>query len=381
MSRNRSPHATAITRGADLIEGSQRPPNPDLATSTPQTSIERLTQNFQQDDGGEPASFDSDTVLYLAYGSNLSEETFRGRRAIRPLSEINVSVPTMRLTLGLAGIPYMEPCFANVDFRKLPEKPKLPDTPHLPPFASPAYAQGEWDGGLMGVVYEVTKEDYSQIIRTEGGGSGYKQIVVPCIPLPPQAAIPEKPPIPELPKPVLARTLYCPYVPQGNPDQPDERSFWRKLFARPGRPDPDYAQASARYLKLITDGAREHNLPDAYQEYLQSLQPYTITSPRQKIGRILLIGLAGPLVLGAMGISRLLADKDGKYPPVMGAVMNLLFNLVWVAHDWVLKPIFGDGERTEDKRGDRRRRLSFGSPVKDEEKRALMKEEDEASAI
>src|SRR2546423_15052437 len=34
-----------------------------------------------------------DTVLYLAYGSNLSAETFRGKRGIQPISQVNVLVP------------------------------------------------------------------------------------------------------------------------------------------------------------------------------------------------------------------------------------------------------------------------------------------------
>lgn len=347
------------------------PSTADLAATIPQTSTERLAQSPQEDGGLDSPSSDSNTVLYLAYGSNLCAETFRGKRGIRPLSQVNVSVPTMRLTLSLPGIPYQEPCFANVDFRKLPEKPKLPDPPNVPPFDPPAYAQGEWDGGLMGVVYEVTKEDYRQIFRTEGGGSGYKQIMVPCIPLPPQASIPEKPPIPWLPKPILARTLYAPYVPVGNPGESTKCASWRKLLSGPQRPHPDYAQASARYLKLLVDGAREHNLPDAYQEYLQSLQPYTITSWKQQIGRIILVGLVAPLVLFFMGIAKALADKDGKYPPVLATASTIMFNLVWMAYDHIFKPIFGDGERTEGASEGKRRRLSIGRPLIDEEKTTL----------
>src|SRR5262245_9154043 len=41
------------------------------------------------------------SVLYLAYGSNLCNETFRGVRGIKPLSQINVVVPSLRLTFDL----------------------------------------------------------------------------------------------------------------------------------------------------------------------------------------------------------------------------------------------------------------------------------------
>ena len=64
------------------------------------------------------------TVLYLAYGSNLSAETFKGNRGIRPLSAVNVHVPSLNLTFDLAGIPYIEPCFANTQYRTPPPSSK-----------------------------------------------------------------------------------------------------------------------------------------------------------------------------------------------------------------------------------------------------------------
>ena len=372
MSRQRSPHSGASTGSSEATESLGQPSTSARAISTPQTSIERLAQNLQEDDGGHPPSLDSETVLYLAYGSNLCAETFRGRRGIRPLSQVNVSVPVLRFTLRLPGLPYQEPCFANVDYRKLPEKPKLPDTPKVPPFDPPAYPRQEWDGGLVGVVYEVTKADYRQIFRTEGGGSGYKEIFVPCIPLPPQVSVPEKGPLPELPRPIIARTLYAPPVSLEYPGEPNKSPWWRKMINRPQRPDPDHAQASARYLRLITTGASEHHLPDYYQEYLQSLEPYRITSWRQQVGRVLLMLCAAPLLRSLMKISEWLADEDGRYPPLVSALLNVTFNLVWIAHDTIFKPIFGDGEATEESRGKKQRRLSIGLPLPDEESAALL---------
>lgn len=341
----------------------------------PQTSTERLCQNLQPGEGGEPPSIDSETILYLAYGSNLCYETFQGRRKIRPLSQVNVSVPELRFTLNLPGIPYQEPCFATVDFRKLPKPPKMPDVPKVPPFDPKDYSKGQFDGGLMGVVYEVTKEDWRQIMRTEGGGSGYQEIVVPCIPLPPSATVPEKPPFPELPRPILARTLYAPYIEPGSPEDPHkDQRWWQKLFVGPYRPHPDYAQASARYLKLITDGAREHALPEAYQDYLNSLEPYRVTSFRQKIGRILLAGTVGPIFLTLITIAPWFADENGKYPPAISAGMTVMFNISWLLYDHVFKPLFGDGEHTEAK-AKKIRRLSMGMPQSDVEKSDLLAEE------
>lgn len=372
MSRQRSPHTGATAANGQVECLPKTTPSKQLV---PQTSTERLCQNLQPDEGGEPPSIDSNTILYLAYGSNLCHETFQGRRKIKPLSQVNVSVPTLRFTLNLPGIPYQEPCFATVDFRKIPSPPKMPDVPKVPPFDPKDYSAGQFDGGLMGVVYEVTKEDWRNIMRTEGGGSGYQEIVVPCVPLPPSATVPEKPTFPDLPRPILARTLYAPYIEPGSPEDPHKgQRWWQKLFFGPYRPHPDYSQASARYLKLITDGAKEHSLPEAYQEYLNSLEPYTITSWKQNLGRILLAGTVGPIFISFITIAPWFADENGKYPPALSAMMTALFNISWLLYDKIFKPWFGDGEHTE-KNARKIRRLSMGQPQTDEEKSGLLNEE------
>jgi hypothetical protein len=240
---------TACTRGRQAscalqnlkkVYFSPRSLAPAPAPRLPRTSLERLT------------STSSSTILYLAYGSNLCAETFKGKRGIRPLSAVNVHVPSLDLTFDLPGIPYAEPCFANTRY-------------HLPPSNSDSdYHKDRWHKGLIGVVYEVTPEDYRTIIATEGGGASYQDVIVPCFPLP--AGIKIVDPTPSG-APFDVHTLLSP-----------------SSTGRNQRPDPSYAQASARYLKLITDGAEEHELPSEYKAYLYNIRPYTITTVRQKIG-------------------------------------------------------------------------------------------------
>lgn len=383
------------------------------------------------------------TVLYLAYGSNLCAETFLGRRGIRPVSAVNVSAPTLRLTFDLPGIPYQEPCFANTALRKVPKHPpipdppgKVPDLPRPPPYTFPpgpegseekspdeargaanqgprenAYGDPEWDKGLIGVVYEVTPEDYATIIKTEGGGSAYQDILVPCVALPDRVGIPEDPPVPELPKPFFAHTLYAPRIPEKKPgdgdgDDDDDknairarddgdgddggdgedkgpldrlRDWWRDMLLRPIRPDPEYAQPSARYLKLIADGAAEHGLPDEYQEWLGKLQPYTVTSRRQAAGQFLFLGVFMPVMGLLLELSKWLADDRGKIPLWFGLFMETFFHVLWMGYDRVFKPVFGDGERTVDEEERRRLRgvrgmLRNPTAIGDEEKLRLLKE-------
>ncbi|KAK7429972.1 hypothetical protein QQZ08_003594 [Neonectria magnoliae] len=357
---------------------------PSIA-SIPRTSVARLAQATEDPvhDRDQPKP---NTYLYLAYGSNLAAETFLGMRGIRPLSQTNVSVPTLELKFNLPGIPYREPCFANVDYRKMPEKPKLPDPsnpPRIPPIDPPSYqpptlhTPTAWNEGLVGVVYEVTEEDYGTIIRTEGGGAGYKEIIVPCIPIPPKISVPEKP-FPELPMPFLARTLFAPRIPVPDlPNDPRKKKWWYRFLIGPHR-EPDYAEASARYLKLITDGTKEHDLPDGYQRWLKSLQPYTITTWRQQIGALLFALTGGVMFVLMIILSKIFADKDGKIPRWMVIAMTVLINLTWIGYDAIFKPFFGDGERTEDDRDKRNQQWARMFRPKcqnmDEEKVVLLKE-------
>ncbi|WYZ42490.1 hypothetical protein EsH8_VI_000189 [Colletotrichum jinshuiense] len=359
-------------------------------SSIPRTSPSRLAAAAESTDSNPDAPATAPTtVLYLAYGSNLSAETFLGARGIRPVSQVNVSAPSLTLVFDLPGLPYREPCFANTAPRKIPKLPDPTDPPKFPPVPPvlppprPLAAEDElpttpdlgWDKGLFGVVYEVTPEDYATIMATEGGGSSYKDILVPCIPLPPRVSVPEKPPI-DIPRPFLAHTLYSPAIPDAEPEEPgrgrgdggdgdtpsDPRKKWYWRFLRPTRrPDPAYAQPSARYLKLITDGAAEHELPDDYQRWLNGLQPYTVTTRRQRVAQWLLTVFFMPAMLLYFVLNKLVANKDGKVPLWLGLGIGILFNVLWIVYDGVLKPVFGDGERTqEDDEGGEGRRARRG---------------------
>ncbi|KAH8602951.1 hypothetical protein B0O99DRAFT_647743 [Bisporella sp. PMI_857] len=258
---------------------------------------------------------DEKTILYLAYGSNLSSETFLGNRGIKPISSTNVQVPSLDLTFSLPGLPYIEPCFANTAYRS--------------PSKSSSYQttdddQQRWDKGLIGVVYEVTPEDYRKIIATEGGGAGYQDILVDCYIMPKDSSSITSTPIA---KPFKAHTLLSP-------------------SSALTRPNPSYAQPSARYLKLITDGAEEHSLPAEYIAYLYSLQAYTITSYRQTAGKVVFAGLWMPAILAIFALGMIFSDGNGNIPKWLARVYVVLFAAMWRSYDVFFKSAFGDGERT-----------------------------------
>ncbi|MCJ1451002.1 hypothetical protein MMC28_001336 [Mycoblastus sanguinarius] len=336
----------------------------------PCPSNERKTQSLQerpfnleipieetlQELGGGPDQ--PDTVFYIAYGSNLCAETFQGRRGIRPLSQVNVVVPELIMTFDLAGLPYVEPCFANTKYRKRATSSDSENSHLL--HSKPDYHKNRWKKGLVGVVYEVTKKDFAHIIATEGGGASYQDVLVDCHVLPPDEDI-----VPEFPttQSFKAHTLYSPILPPG--EKPPEKG------GRFSRPDPDYAQASARYLKLITDGADEHSLPGEYREYLQQLRAYTMTTSKQRLGGWIFATIWLPFITAAFSLDNLFADKKGRAPPWLVALTGAIFKGMWSSYDIFFSGLFGDGERTiyedEDDEGEKvgmARRKSIASFVR-----------------
>ncbi|CAI7651414.1 unnamed protein product [Penicillium glandicola] len=317
-----------------------------------------------------------ETVLYLAYGSNLASKTFRGVRGIKPLSQICVLVPELRLTFDLPGVPYVEPCFAGTQYRDISppaddeielqedetdisnKKAALMGRTRQVEVAS-GYNKRQWHKPLVGVVYEVTLADYAKIIATEGGGRGYRDGIIDCHPFPesydPSDPVPDYPTTPAF----KARTLLSPAADGARikaqsqkgdvalPPSGPKLSWWYTVCLH-FRPDPDYAQPSARYLGLLKTGAAEHDLPVSYQEYLAQIRTYRITTMRQKIGKVIFLALWAPPLILTLVLSRIFAGPDGRIPPWLAAVANIVFASVWTNYDCFFAPVFGDGERSLD---------------------------------
>ena len=325
-------------RSSCLTDHNRTQSSASTTSTTPQRvqAYRDLIQHFHKPESKRK------TFLYLGYGSNLSNETFRGNRGIKPLSQINVQVPTLRLTFDLPGLPYAEPCFANSGTRDPDNDRPLGMADEKSPLLAQdtgkdRYHKDRWHKGLIGVVYEVTPEDYAHIIATEGGGASYHDITVDCHPLPlddPEAAVPQNPTLP----PFRAHTLFAPAVPPDEPPPEDGGRFQR--------PDVSYAQPSARYLKLMTDGAKELGLPYEYQDYLHAIRPYTVTTSKQRLGLFVFTAVWGPIVFAVFALSKMFADDKGRNPGWLRTLLGAVFKAVWMSYDAFFKRIFGDGERT-----------------------------------
>lgn len=330
-------------------------------------SDEHLAEKIStQQEHGHAVKETDKTVLYLAYGSNLTSKTFRGMRGIKPLSQVGVFVPELRLTFDLPGIPYAEPCFAGTQYRDVSpthdeanhsDSEELSEKANLMGSAIPRYHKRRWSKPLVGVVYEVTLADYAKIIATEGGGRGYRDGVIDCHAFP--DSYNSSDPVPEYPStPAFkARTLLSPAADDARLRSQSQKtgaqitkpklSWWHTVCLH-FRPDPDYAQPSARYLGLIKDGAEEHDLPVSYREYLAQIRTYHITSTRQKVGKVLFLVLWVPWVLLTLALSKIFAGPDGRSPAWLVALANALFSGMWTSYDCFFVGVFGDGERTLD---------------------------------
>ena len=169
-------------------------------------------------------------VWYLAYGSNLSSNTFKGVRRIQPLDSKGVIVQGLELNFDLLGIPYNEPRFANsrivethTDENRVESDFWKVDDPWT----------GD-NGKLIGVAYLLTPPDFARVLATEGGGAMYQMVLVDAVVLPSSGDYKDDEKGVKLdPKRISAYTLIAPSP---------KRSYR-------GKP-------SARYLNIIRDGAK-----------------------------------------------------------------------------------------------------------------------------
>lgn len=351
-----------------------------VAASLDQDALlsEKVTEQQESGTALAETPAGNDTVLYLAYGSNMAEKTFRGVRGIKPLSQIPVLVPELRLTFDHPGLPYAEPCFAGTQYRD-PDTAEGGDTeteddvsvvsdegfllPEKVPLIvgsrevhASDYGKNGWRKPLVGIVYEVTLADYAKIIATEGGGRGYRDVVVDCHPF--SETYKPSDPVPNRPDtaPFKAHTLLSPAADDArrknhscysSVSQTSCDKTWLLGDGGPHmRPDPNYAQPSARYLNLLVTGAAEHDLPVSYREYLSQIQTYRVTTTRQEIGKAIFLTIWGPIFLSVLRMSKTFAGPDGQSPPWLTTLANVVIGTMWFNYDYFFKKVFGDGERT-----------------------------------
>ncbi|KAJ3560967.1 hypothetical protein NPX13_g9119 [Xylaria arbuscula] len=245
-------------------------------------------------------------VWYLAYGSNLSSSKFVKDRGIKPLAAVLVAVPGFTLAMQSAGVPYQEPSYASI--RPLSECVTCKEKT------------------VLGTAYLVTPSQYTEIIRSEGGGIAYKEISVRVTPL-------------KISTELESNNLHE----ARNKDLSEARTLVSLMIRLPA-PCP-----SQRYMNLIVDGAIESRYPLDYQLYLKNIRTYKpATHPRAKLGAELFLCLWIPIMTLAERITKLsiawFGDEYGNAPYAIILLIRAVVKAMWWHHDNLHAPIWGRGD-------------------------------------
>lgn len=150
-----------------------------------------------------------DEVWYFAFGANMHDSAFRVRRGMRPLEWRPGRIGGYRLRFNLEGRPVGKAAPANIS----------PD-PHAE---------------VWGVLYKITCRDLLHLDSTEGvPGRRYRHLWIEAL---------------DIDGHLITPTFT--YIAEGKPTD--------------GNP-------SLRYLTLLRDGARAHNLPEPWLRYLEEVK-------------------------------------------------------------------------------------------------------------
>ncbi|KAF9904134.1 hypothetical protein EC991_003011 [Linnemannia zychae] len=268
-----------------------------------------------------------ETIWYLAYGSNMDPKVFSGRRKIKPLESLVVTVPNYWLSFDIGGIPFVEPCFASIlkmNHSRMHQKEYALEvhsrTMHGREFVwdeeHREHPARSYPPVLQGVAHKITLRDWQLVIQSEGGWghdvpTGYNQIQVDCV-------------------------------------RHDNKEHLR-AFVLESRPASvkTHCQPSARYKNLLTSGAAHHHLDASYQQYLANIVPYECTGARSKIARVLFTAISSPMILLFAVIvlrNRGKPVEQHTRPPYWAAwIFDKVGRLSAAIHDVLIAPVFGSG--------------------------------------
>ncbi|EMD58408.1 hypothetical protein COCSADRAFT_103921 [Bipolaris sorokiniana ND90Pr] len=233
-------------------------------------------------------------VWYFAYGSNMSLSKFTGSRGIHPIKVARAKLPGWTLTTEIPGTPYSEPAYTSI--RPITD------------------VDDEKTREVIGLAYLITAEQYVHLVASEGGGIAYADIAAPAIPATESDELITG-------SEFVVRTLgtILRRVPSSSP--------------------------SARYMKLLTDGAADAKLPEEYCNYLHNIPKYEQPKDmRRRIGAMLFLAFWHPVMLLVERMTMASLGPDGNAPAGVGQVVRFVVYIMWAWHDCVHAPIWGRGD-------------------------------------
>lgn len=282
---------------------------------------------------------DTKNVWYFAYGSNMNRSVFEERRKIKPLESGPAILNNYSLAWEIPGLPWQEPAFASVQ--------PVPSIDQQP-------LNNQFCDHVHGVAHLITQDQWQRVLETEGGAEHTEQD--------------NKQQKQDKSTGYAVATVHL-HLYDGR-----QLTTAKTLVAKAKTAALFKGKAalpSQRYLKLLQEGAQQHGISPEYVDFLHSLEPYSSSGWRRKLGGIvsaavvfsLLVPVLIPLrvwrqVRGAivnMNIKRRRAgegEEEGSGVPtqMVGMVTNpftrwwfqTVFALAWKVHD-VLSPVLTCG--------------------------------------
>ncbi len=96
---------------------------------------------------------------------------------------------------------------------------------------------------------------------------------------------------------------------------------------------------------LLREGAEEQGLPASYQEYLNSLPAFEAGETwRNRLGASTFLWFGRRIVRTLARRVRNATNADGQCPEWYGNLIRVVYNSMWLWHDYVHAPIFGRGD-------------------------------------
>jgi hypothetical protein len=236
------------------------------------------------------------------------------RRMIKPAESIAAIAPKYMLTFNQPGLPYREPGFATIE-------PLPSQNIGVNGSANGKNEEEEGYRPVHGVAHLMTPTQWEYYKETEGA-AGHSDTGYGVVEVDVEAYDGRK---------FKAFTLMT---------QPKSIATLKGKKALP----------SLRYLKLLQNGAKEHDLDPDYQKYLNELVPYETHGVGGKIGAVVMAVIAYGLLLPAFVFMRLYrkikglhsVDKESLISKFYAKYFTFVFGFSWVIHD-IVKPVLGCG--------------------------------------
>ncbi|KZF23918.1 hypothetical protein L228DRAFT_266292 [Xylona heveae TC161] len=231
---------------------------------------------------------ETDASWYFAYGSNMVSDVFVTRRKISPVRSEVACIKSHTLCFNIMGIPYSDPAMAGIR----------------------AIEDEKEDKAVYGVAYLLSQEDLHRVVLTEGGGIAYDTAVLDGS-------------LERDGSPIRVTTLIGRHA--------IELSYERL--------------PSERYLGLLVRGARDHSLPEPYQNRLAAHATFhPLQTRRYQIGKWLFSSFWQRVAYWIeRGVHRF-KGPDGCVPKWFLIIFDCLLWTMWIYHDYVHCHLWGRGD-------------------------------------